>query len=213
MDLTEFLLADNNLPFIATAAVFAAFLAIELFALVIGLSFMGGSVDLFDTEVSAETGVDVDKPGISLFGWINAGNVPGFVVCVALVGIITVLGYTGQWIVNSLFGFLAPSAVAGPVALMLSLPVVRQITIILGRHAFKDETSAIDVSSLVGSTGVVTLPVCKKMAGQVRVRDNHGVNHYVLAYPEGDEEIEKDIDVVLLEQNESTPPTFTIRKI
>lgn len=202
MGLTEFLFADENLQFLAAASLVMAILAVEVFASLIGVSVIGKDFDF-----------DADKPDIGFMGWLNAGQVPLLVLLTTFLGLFTILGFTGQWIVKGITGILVPGTVAGPLTVVLCLPIIRKASLFINKMIPREETSAISLESLVGSVGTVILQASKDMAGQMKVSDDHGTTHYVFVHPEGNYLVQEGEDAVLIDQIKAIPPTFTIRKI
>lgn len=157
---------------------------------------------------------DVSKPDVSINGfmnWINAGHVPLLILIVAFLGGFAALGLTVKWIAHLIVPFQLPNLVVAPIVTVFTLPIVRNVSSIVGRLFPQDNTNAVSVDSLTGFYGSVVLgPATTDKPGQAKVRDDHGTVHYVRIVPEDQGAIEQGADVVLLERLDSD--TFLVRK-
>ncbi|UOO76221.1 YqiJ family protein [Neisseria sp. Dent CA1/247] len=176
---------------------------------------MGGVNDWIDnllpdslTETAhAEVGLDVADPGlfIRFLSWLYVGKVPLLMLMVVFLAVFGTLGYLFQTAFNSIAGFYLNGWLAAAGVWFLSLPVVRVVAAGLYKVMPKDETTAIEQSSLVGRVGVVVLGEAKQGSpAQVRVKDGHGQQHYVMAEPDSDGLILKQGEAVLLVSAEGT---------
>jgi Inner membrane protein YqiJ, N-terminal/Inner membrane protein YqiJ, OB-fold len=179
MNETGFFFADQNGPFLVAMVVTLAIAAIEVLSLVLGL----GLSDMIDDILPD---FDADTPEIEssligeALGWLNVGRVPFLVLLLAFLGFFTVGGYALQLFLSGSLGFLLPSFIAAPLALVAALPATRIISRGLARILPRDETYATGEDELVGRLAVVTLgPVTRRTPGKAKVTDAHGNTHFV----------------------------------
>lgn len=226
--MTEFLLAQGNLPFTIALAVMAGIALLEAVGTLLGLSSSAGhSGDVSGPDLDAHP--DLGHPELHLdghpdldghagvhgdahaeahgasaigrfLGWLGLGRLPAMVW---LVVFLTSFGLTGlvlQMLIRKLAGGLLPAGAAAPVALFLCLPMVRVSGGVLARILPRDETSAVPAESFVGSLAVVTLGTARHgQPAEAKLKDIHGKTHYVLVEPEsGSEELETGSQVLLI---------------
>lgn len=190
----EFLTATQNLPFAIALALLLVLLAIELAGFLFGADVSGM---LGDGMPDAGVDVDLDLPSGDLpdvsfvtgfLYWLNVGRVPLIILLVLLMTFFVIIGYGLQYLLLSFLGFMMPSYVAAPAALLVALPVVRWSGKGVGRVVPRDETEAISVRELVGSRAVISLGIAKAgYPAQARVSDRFGTTHYVMAEPDDPE--------------------------
>lgn len=204
----HWMVASGNAPFAIALLIMAGLAAVELIALVTGFS-VNDVVDDFvagHLEVTAGSGsMEATGPGEAtsavgrFLAWLHVGRVPVLMVLIVFLTVFGVFGLVGQGMLRAITGFALPAVIAAPAVFMVSLPVVRAATGLLARMMPRDETSAVDIATLVGRTAVVTGGTARTgLPAQARVRDNFGTDHYVLVEPEDDGAVFATGSVVLL---------------
>lgn len=196
------LFAAPLLPFSIALCGVVAIAVLEALSAIVGHS-LSGLVDDAMPDLSAgphaEFGVD-GGAGVeggfdgsfldAALDWLSFGRVP-FLVLV----ILFLIGFGGSGIAlqaaaDGLFGApLAPLLAAVP-ALFGGGLVMRHLGRVVGRIIPKEETAAISRESFVGRMGVVSGGTARTgLPAQIRITDEHGTTHYLLAEPddEGDE--------------------------
>lgn len=190
------LFLGQNALFFAALALTVALCVLEVILLTVGFSSA-------DADGLNALDSDSDATGSSggIMGYLNVGRLP-FTLFFATV--CAVFGLTGLAIQQASFavtGHVLPMVVAGPLALLGSLPGTRWIGGLLGRLMPRTETTALSRQDLVGLTAVITLGTAKRGSpAQARVRDQFGQNHYVMVEPARAEEVLSEGQAVLLTQ-------------
>lgn len=214
-NLLDFAVAGPNLPFLIALAVVLAIAILEVISMLIGFGHITGSDIDFTADLNGNgipDYLEVDHGG--MFGWLNPGHVPSVILLILFAGLFAVFGFSGQWIYKGIVGDFAPAMVVAPIAVMLTLPILRQATYTIGRIVPQDETNAVTLDSLIGNIGVVNAgPVSKDNWGMARFTDKHGVDHNLLVGGEGEEIIANGDAVVLLDACDTKPNAFIIRKL
>lgn len=191
-----FLLAGDNLPFVAALALMLLIGVAEL----VGLG--GGLVP--DAEGDADA---------SLLQWLNLGRLPLLLLLVVFLCSFGLTGLVLQRLVAAVMGHPAPWFLAAPVALACALPATRTISRWLARLLPTEETSAVDRDTLVGRIAViVTGEASPGSPAQARTRDAHGQPHYVMVEPDtADETFAQGENVILVRRAGGT--FFAIRGV
>ncbi|SNS59870.1 Protein of unknown function [Sphingomonas laterariae] len=165
----EFLGAGENLAFAVALAVMLLIGAVEAVGLSAGMA--GHEIDL-------------DGDGDWL-GWLGVGRIPLLMLLCVLLACFGLIGLIGQQIALSTVGALLPGWIAAPAAGVAALPVTGLIARGLGRILPQDETTAIDIGELVGlSATIVVGRAAQGSPAKARVRDYHGLTHYVMVEPD-----------------------------
>src|SRR5690606_18708261 len=74
---------------------------------------------------------------------------------------------------------------AVPLAALLAAPIVRLGGSLVARLLPRDETSVVSRDALLGRVAVIVLGTAEAgLPAQARVRDQHGLNHYLMVEPE-----------------------------
>lgn len=212
----SWMVAAGNAPFAIALLTMLGLAVVELIALVTGFSVNDVVDDFFASHVdvtagSGATGMEATGPGeaASVVGrflaWLHVGRVPVLMILIVFLTVFGVLGLVGQGMLRSITGFALPAILAAPAVFVVSLPVVRAASGLLARIMPRDETSAVDIATLVGRTAVVTGGTARTgLPAQARVRDNFGTEHYVLVEPEDEGAVFATGSVVLLVRQHAT---------
>lgn len=191
----DWMTASGNAPFAIALLIMAGLAVIELISLVTGFS-VNDVVDDFvagHLEATAGSGSGMEATGqgeaSSLVGrflaWLHVGRVPVLMILIVFLTVFGVVGLVAQGALRAVLGHALPTVLAAPAVLLLSLPVVRMGAGLLARLMPRDETSAVDLATLVGRTAVVTGGTARTgLPAQARVKDSFGTEHYVLVEPE-----------------------------
>lgn len=170
------LLEAYNLPFAAALVLVGVLFVIQLFGV---LDF---DLDL-DTDADGDAALGTGALG-GLLTLLGLGRVPLTIWLVAFLLVFAAVGVGGQALAASLTGapldrWLA-AVLAGGAALPLTAGLVRPLGAILPQ----DESSAIDVATLVGRRAIVTDGTARTGSpARARVRDAFGQDHYVMVEP------------------------------
>lgn len=190
---------------------------LELIMMVIGHSLMLAHADVDLTLDLDGNGIpDYLEHGHGHFGdFFNPGHIPTTMFIVVFTSLLSLIGYTGQWLLLGNYGWLAPGMIAVPIALVPTLALTRWITVGLARIMPQDETNAIMVESLSGEVGIITAgPFSgKNDFGMARFTDRHGVDHTLMVSSADDTIIENGNQVVLVGPHPDKAIAFIVRKI
>lgn len=206
----DWMTASGNAPFAIALLIMFGLALVELIALVTGFSvndvvddFVAGHLEA--TAATGSTGMEATGHGEAssvvgrFLAWLHVGRVPVLMILIVFLTVFGVLGLVAQGALRALLGHALPAIVAAPAVLVASLPAVRATTGLLARLMPRDETSAVDIATLVGRTAVVTGGTARTgMPAQARVRDSFGTEHYVLVEPEDEGAVFAVGSVVLL---------------
>lgn len=216
-DITNFLVAGPNLPFLVTGCLVLATLVIELMMLVIGYSIMLGHGDIDFTLDADGNGIPdyLEHGSPDFFSWINPGHLPSSMLIVVFCGVFSLLGFSGQWIYNGLTHGLAPMLLTVPIVIAGTLPFVRGASIGIAKAMPSESTSAISLSDLVGEIGVLTAGPVKGQGdfGMARFTDKHGMDHQLMVSVNDDTIIANGESVVLMGPHPDNAIAYVVRKI
>ena len=171
------LTAPGLYPFTIAALILVGIVAIEILAMVVGMSISSLVNDgLSDHSVPSEHG-----PLDAWMSWLNRGGVPLLVLIMIWLASFAIAGFAIQGVAQALLSPL-PTLFASLLAVMVALPMTRALSRWTARIIPGDESNAISQSDLIGLTGTVTLgPLDQGKPGRVRVRDLHGNIHVLRA--------------------------------
>ena len=191
----EFVTAGPNMPFAIALTVMVGIALLEGVALLLGAGlshFLDALLPGHDFDFHTDFHGDIDAsevPAVAplsrFLGWLRVGKVPILILLVIFLTAFGLIGLGIQTFVNNSLGFLLPGIVAAPISIALTLPVVRVVGGGLEKIMPKDETSAVSESSLVGRIATITIGTAKKGSpAEAKVRDQHGLTHYVMLEPD-----------------------------
>lgn len=172
----ELLSEPSNLPFSVALAVMLALAAFQI----VGLG------DLLGTDGDADADLDADAAlDAGLLSLLGIGRLPFLMWLMLLLGIFGVTGLLGQELVASLTGHPLTAWLMGPLAALCALPATGLVARPLGRVLPHDETSAINLASLVGREAQIVIGTAAQGSpARARVHDIHGQAHHVMLEPD-----------------------------
>jgi len=178
-------LAEQSLPFTVALIIMLALAVLEGLSLLFGSSGLSATLDsAFDLDVDADVDLHAGHHG-GLLSWLHIGRVP---VLMLLILFLTAFGLSGifiQMLSRSILGDFISVWFASIGAFLVTIPTVRMGGFVLEKVLPKDESSAVSLNSLVGRVGVITIGTAQVgVAAQARVRDEHGLSHYVMVEPD-----------------------------
>jgi hypothetical protein len=190
--LSDFLLATAHAPFAIALGILGGLLLVELVTLLIGMPLSAKldallHLDLHAPDLHAPDlhgphgGLDITHEA-GIFGtaldWLNAGRIPLLVLLMTMLAAFGSLGYLIKGVSHSTIGRV-PTALAAILALLATIPITRQVSLLVAKVVPRDETYVVDAASLVGCTGViVTGPLAIDTIARVKVKDAHGNLHF-----------------------------------
>lgn len=165
----DFLVQSGTAPFTI------ALLLMVLLGLVEAIGLGSSAIEVGDAELGGA------------LDWLNIGRLP---LLMLLVVFLTAFGLTGlilQSAAIALTGTLLPWFAAVPAALLISGPAVRWLGAGLSRVLPRDETTAVDIDSLIGRRARIVIGTARRGSpARARVADAHGHTHHVMVEPTDD---------------------------
>lgn len=185
----EFLTAEPNMPFAVSLTVMLGIAILEGAAMLLGAgisSFLDALLPELDLDVDLDASeVPAVAPLSRFLGWLRIGKVPILILLVIFLTAFGLIGLGIQSLTITLLGFLLPGLVASILSLVLTFPVVRVLGGGLEKIMPKDETDAVSEQSLVGRIAVITIGTAKANSpAEAKVKDQHGLMHYVMVEPD-----------------------------
>lgn len=180
--------------------VFSAALVLMLLIGVVEVIGLGGGLG---HDLDAD-GPDADGPGGGdLLAWLGVGRLPLLMLLVVFLSLFGLIGLAGQQLAADLLGAPVTSWIAAPLAAIAALPLTGIAARGLARVLPRDETSAVELDTLVGRTAtVVTGRAAAGSPARARVEDRHGQAHYLMVEPNDPAEGFGEGDAVLLVRRE-----------
>lgn len=173
------------------------------------LTILGGGsqgfLDQFlpeDVGHNAELGVDADAGIVTrVLDWLYLGRIPLFVWLIIFLCVYSLLGFAIQAIVNQMTSMMFSAWIIAPSCIFLCMPFVRFSAMLIARILPQDETTAIYSDELIGRTATIILGDARPQSpAQAKVKDQHGLTHYILVEPEQDEIFSQGQSVVLTQK-------------
>lgn len=175
----DYLLASQNLPFAVAAGLLGLIGTLQVVSFAVGWAPLAGLDDWLGGEMS----FDLDHAptfGEAFLSILGMGKVPVIFSFLFFLFAFTSCGYGLQWVVGTASGELWPAWLAGPLAFVGSLPVLRVGNAVLAAVVPLDESQAVSEASFVGKLAVITLgTVTHERSAEARLQDDHGRAHYV----------------------------------
>lgn len=137
--------------------------------------------------------------GLRLLEWLYVGRVPLMMLLVIALAVFGAMGWVLQNVYHSISGSLMNVYVAVILTAMLSLPILRVFAAFWYRVMPRDETSVVGEDALIGRVGVVVLGIASaNQSAQVRVKDQFGQQHYIMAVADGGSDLPQGTVVLLV---------------
>lgn len=185
----DMLFASEALPFSVALGLMLLIALLEIVSLFAG----GGISGFFDSflpdslDVDSMAGVEGIQPGpvTATIGWLQFGKLPFLIVTILFLTFFGISGLLVQKLATFLAGEPLSPAIAIIPALLLTFPGMRFGGAALARILPGDESEASSKDSFIGKTGVITLGGGRiGEPGEARVRDDHGLSHYLRVIPD-----------------------------
>ena len=180
----DFLVAPELLPFSV------ALLVMVMIGIAEAVGLGAGAVHLH---------IHADADGGDLLGWLGIGKVPLLVVLVVLLALFGLIGVAGQQLAAALLGTPLSPWIAAPVAFVAALPLTGSCARALARILPGDETTAVDLNTLVGKRATITVGSARHgFAARAQVRDAFGQVHYVMLEPSDERQVIREGETALI---------------
>jgi hypothetical protein len=192
------LLASENLVFVAAGLLVFALLLLEVVGSLVAMS-PGHAVD---SLLGFDTDIDLDLEGADPLDPYHLGKVPLMVRLLTFLTLFCCCGLASQGVSLMVAGTLASSWWLGPAAAAVSFFVTRRIARRIATLLPSTETYAVSAASFIGKGGRTHGGEARRGLGaQLKLRDPHGRTHYLLVEPEGEEPIPEGTAVVVTAQS------------
>ena len=124
---------------------------------------------------------------VQILDWLYIGRIP---VLVWLIIFLTTFGLFGLITQGLFFQFTEsyfPLWIIAPASLILCMPIVRIVSATIAKVLPQDETTAIHSEELIGLNAEIILGEARlNYPAQAKVKDQHGLTHYIMVEPETD---------------------------
>ncbi|MEO0449613.1 MAG: YqiJ family protein [Pseudomonadota bacterium] len=190
-------------PFTIALLIMSFIALLEVTGLLFGVAFselIDNALPDFDGEIDAELsgnggGLDVDAPTSpdavgagplsKLLSWLCIGRVPILILLAAFLVGFGLTGLVFQSVVMDLLGAYFPASAVALLAVMVALPVTRNLGLIIARLMPKEETDAISSETFVGRIATIVRGSASfDLPAEAKLRDENGTVHYVLVAPD-----------------------------
>ncbi len=144
------------------------------------------AIGLGSSAIDIDGDFDAGPAAVGL-DWLNIGRLPLLMVLVVFLTAFGLTGLLAQQAALMLAGGLMPWFAAVPAAFVAALPATRLLSRGLARVLPRDETTAVDIDSLVGRRARIVIGTARRgHAARARVEDVFGQPHFVMVEPAGD---------------------------
>ncbi|MBO9723277.1 MAG: YqiJ family protein [Novosphingobium sp.] len=170
----ELLTRAGSLPFSVALALMLMFALLQI----VGAGdFLGGDADV---DVDGHGGIDA-----GLLSVLGIGRVPFLMWLMLLLTVFGLAGISAQELLLALTGQTWSAWLVTPAVGLAALPITGALSRGLGRIIPQDETTAIDVSMLVGREAEILVGTATAgSAARGRVIDHYGQAHNVMVEPD-----------------------------
>ncbi|MGV8986545.1 MAG: OB-fold-containig protein [Cypionkella sp.] len=205
----DHMLSQAYAPFTFALGLMLALLALEVAALLLGLSLHGGEADLdispevealqasFDLAPDADPDLttlleasaalhntEIAPPAAGALDLLGLRGVPLMIWIASVLLSFGLGGYLLQGLASALLGGPLPVLAAIPVAAVAALAFSRGFAKVFARLVPRMETTATTAQFMGGLRGVVSQGTARKgFAAEVRLHDRHGNLHFLRAEP------------------------------
>lgn len=145
--------------------------------------------------------VDIDFEGGAIaegLDWLNLGRLPLLIVLVVFLMVFGLAGLIVQQAAVAMLGGLLQWFVAVPAAAAVAFPVTRLLSRGLAKILPRDETSAVEIDSLLGRRArIVVGTATRGNPARARVEDRFRHAHFVMVEPADDARFTADNELLL----------------
>lgn len=168
--------AAENLPYTAALVLMVMLAVLQVV----------GAADLIGGHADGHVDIDHDlSVDAGLLWLVGLGRVPFLVWVMLLLALFGLIGLSAQQMLIALTGHPLTNWITGPLTGIAALPATGLIARPLGRLLPQDETSAINVSALIGREGEIVIGTASVGSpARTRVTDPFGQVHYLMVEPD-----------------------------
>ena len=186
------LLQSENLIFTAALVLMLVIGVIQA----IGLGDFSPDIDM---DVDADVDVDINGTGDGLLALLGLGRLPLLMLLVLFLALFGCIGLAGQHFMGALIGGPLSPWLAAPAAAVAALPLTSLLARPLSHVIPQDETTAVNVSSLVGRFAVIQTGSARTGSpARAKVTDMHGHSHYIMVEPDNAGQVLHEGEQILL---------------
>ena len=179
----------SNLFFSVSLCLMLLLGVVESILLIIGASSQG-FLDQFIPESLFEShhpdfNLDTDPSlWVQFLDWLCLGRIPVLIWLIIFLTTYALFGFITQGIFFHFTESYFSLWIIAPATLFLCMPIVRLVASIFVKILPQDETTAIHSDELIGLTAEIILGDAKPdYPAQAKVKDQHGLTHYVMVEP------------------------------
>jgi hypothetical protein len=188
-------------PFAVALIVMIVISLLEGLSMVFGMG-LSGLVDglLPDFDMPEVDAPDIETDGVMSAGsldsvgplthmmsWLSFGKAPALILLIAFLTVFGLSGLTIQAVVHGLTGLMVPGWLAAIPAVMIALPGTRYAGRGFAAIMPSDQTEAVSGEGFVGKVAVIIRGTAKRgMPAEAKLKDVHGLTHWVLVEPDED---------------------------
>lgn len=198
----SFICLDQNLPFTVSIVVVLFITLIEGACILVGIGLSHLIDNLFP---SLDLDVDISGPHLdnTVFDkallWLQIRQLPILIWIIIALSTFGWIGLILQGVLYSAIDWVLPGSIMSIISLIVSLPIVRKLSLSLAKILPKDESTAVSLDSLIGRIAVITLGSASHQNPSVaKVKDYFGYSHYILIEPDIKSEIFQNGQAVLI---------------
>lgn len=198
--MSTFFFHDANFLFSAAVGIVILFFIIECLGMLLGTSLLGLFDDLPDIDGSTDTVTGLS----SITSWLSLDRLPAMIWFILLLTLFGLTGYLLNLTYSSFFSGRYLSALVGvPIAMFIALPLTGRFGGALARLLPKNESSAMDTDSFVGTVAEITIGVARTGSpAEAKFPDRYGQVHYVLVEPfETEDTFTRGEKIILVKKN------------
>ena len=198
--MSTFFFHDANFLFSAAVGIVILFFIIECLGMLLGTSLLGLFDDLPDIDGSTDTVTGLS----SITSWLSLDRLPVMIWFILLLTLFGLTGYLLNLTYSSFFSGRYLSALVGvPIAMFIALPLTGRFGGALARLLPKNESSAMDTDSFVGTVAEITIGVARTGSpAEAKFPGRSGQVHYVLVEPfETEDTFTRGEKIILVKKN------------
>lgn len=121
---------------------------------------------------------------VQFLDWLCLGRIPVLIWLIIFLTTYALFGFISQGIFFQIAESYFPLWIIAPASLFLCMPIVRWVAMLFAKILPQDETTAIHSDDLIGLTAEIILGDAKpNYPAQAKVKDQHGLTHYVMVEP------------------------------